>query len=152
MHRVLAVLVPLAICLGACASPEDHPQVLFRAVRVDVSPTEPLARAYVRAIPVVTNELPLPVTAETLEEAAATAETPVGFTGADGTVALGLYPELPYIVEVLPPITSDLAARSREGGVGRWSWRYEPGTGEIASTAVGDANDGSVQLELVEPR
>lgn len=79
---------------------------------------EPISAAHIRAIAFNTNDVPLPVSAETL--AALEAPLASGATDSRGVVRLALRPDGVYLLEVNPPPFGALADE------GPWRWIFDP--------------------------
>ncbi|MDX2114121.1 MAG: hypothetical protein SFZ24_00690 [Planctomycetota bacterium] len=110
------------VCLmGGCAASGTQTPLRVRAVRDGT----PVAAAHVRAIPISTSPVPLPVSPENLEQYTSALEQS-GVTRADGTLRLALYDKVPHLVEVIPPALG-------EWPQGAWAWIYDPSTRTVTA-------------------
>lgn len=148
MKRWAAVLIGAGVLTGGCATNAPEPNLTLRAVRTDVTPAEPISAAVVRAIPLKSTPVPLPVSLDALAQSQSSRWADYGVTDREGEVRLALPFELPYVIELLPPPQSSLSELSPP----RWSWRIEPGDVRVHRTAVGSMNPPGVEITIIEDR
>jgi len=138
--RCAPVLLLLGVAWGTAPACSSTRTVRFEVV--DRSSGEALESARLRASPIGTNALPLPVSLANLAESSG-ARSQTRIVGADGSVRLELYSELPFLLEVLV-----WPAREGPDAESPPSWVYDPVTGELRTRS---RDDGSpVELRLSE--
>ncbi|MEM9083673.1 MAG: hypothetical protein AAGB34_08760 [Planctomycetota bacterium] len=147
MIRIVGIaFLVLCGCLSACGSVDSNPTVQFRVL----ANGEPLPGAGIRIIPAETNMVGLPVTRETLAEASRVEGGIVVTSNRDGIAKAKLYPEIAYVVEVLPSPFSSWAQEDETGGTGRWSYLLLRGHESLVEGPIGrDNNSPGMSLELV---
>lgn len=123
--------------LGGCAEP-------YRAVTLEVSEESGvMGGAQVRAVPLGTGTVPLPVSARALEEYSYAVEWS-GVTDARGRVEMRVYQSGAHCVEVLPGALGPL------GGRGPWAWVLSADGRTLTRVKdVGEAGSDEVRVRVV---
>lgn len=109
----------LALLLGLCACTGPTRTVRLVAERRAGDASVPVPGAHVRATPLGTNDLPLPLTLETLEQYL-TAVGDSSSADAQGRARLRLYAKAAHLIELYPPIVGELADQRT------WVWVLTP--------------------------
>lgn len=93
---------------------------------------KPIHGAHIRAVAVDASAVPLPVSADSLEQSSyAVGDTAA--TDAEGLASLRLYTKTPHLIEVAPPPFGPLA------GTGPWIWRLDAEAATLSEQTDNDA-------------
>jgi hypothetical protein len=121
-HALFACSASAALLL-ACCSPARREVSL-----VVEHGGEPMAGAHVRATPLETGPVPLPVSLEMLERYIGATDQTVA-TDARGRAVLSLFARTPHLIEVVPPPLGPLAEH------GPWAWVLPIGASTLTPLA-----------------
>jgi hypothetical protein len=139
----MLMVAPVALMVGACGA-----KTTTLGVRVVDDAGQPVKCARVRAVPIGTSDVPLPVSRQTLGEAFAKTQRG-GSTNAAGEVTLTVLAERVHHVQVVPPPPLD--ARSTPGAEGAtvFFWVFIPDQRAVIDWAD-PPNPPGLRLELVD--
>lgn len=128
----------IALAAASCSAPTRT-----IVLRLTDSELRPIEGAHIRAIPLNSGPVPLPVSLERLEEFEFAREQ-TATTDASGAARVAMYSRLPHLVEVMPPPLGETAEE------GPWRFTLDAArTGFTRSEAV-DPSGSSVHLELIK--
>lgn len=139
MRSIIRILPLLAAAMSGCAGSGSRSVTLEVTSHATDGTPQPVTSAFVRAIPMASSPVPLPINSRTLQELG-NLKKDADFTDTQGRVTLTIASVRPFIIEVANPFT----ATDSLGEV--WRGDFDPESGDLTAQPT----DSKLNVRIVQ--